>query len=72
MKKYLIVLAVLLAGCESRNVTTSTTTTVINGRNIEIYTIDSCEYIGRVVGSSTDVLTHKGNCKFCEKRNFKK
>ena len=44
----------------------------ISGRldNVEIYEIDSCEYI--VVGHSQSQWgTHKGNCKFCKKRNEK-
>jgi hypothetical protein len=40
----------------------------INRRAIKVYTIDSCEYIGNVVGFKTDILTHKGNCKFCLER----
>ena len=36
--------------------------------NIRLYEIDSCEYIGRYSGNDA-FLTHKGNCKFCEKRN---
>jgi len=32
---------------------------------LKIYTIDSCEYIGKLTGGNSDVLTHKGNCKFC-------
>ncbi len=40
----------------------------INRRAIKVYTIDSCEYIGHVVGFKTDILTHKGNCKFCLER----
>lgn len=40
-------------------------------RNIRIYVIDSCEYIGNVSICSSDFLTHKGNCKFCAERNKK-
>jgi len=36
--------------------------------DLKIYTVDSCEYIGKVVGHNDDVLTHKGNCKFCLQR----
>ncbi len=39
-------------------------------RDLIVYTIDSCEYIGnKLLSSSTAILTHKGNCKFCQKRN---
>lgn len=41
----------------------------INGCNLEIYVIDSCEYIGNVQNAYSDKLTHKGNCKFCKLRN---
>lgn len=36
--------------------------------DIRVFVIDSCEYIGRVYGGSVGILTHKGNCKFCEER----
>lgn len=35
-----------------------------------LFVIDSCEYIGFLSSSSTDLLTHKGNCRFCQKRNL--
>ncbi len=39
-----------------------------NNREIKYYVIDSCEYIGSLAGANTDILTHKGNCKFCLNR----
>lgn len=40
---------------------------------IHIYEFDSCEYIGNLEGTpNTHWLTHKGNCKFCEKRKLTK
>ena len=30
----------------------------------DVIVIDSCEYL-----LGTDVLTHKGNCRFCKERN---
>lgn len=45
--------------------------TTIEGINFEIYVIDSCEYIGNISGTSGDMITHKGNCKFCLNRNKK-
>lgn len=67
----LLLLAATLSSCEQRtvNVDTKNTEFEINGSRLEIYVIDSCEYIGRVYGGSADKLTHKGNCKFCETRN---
>ena len=44
----------------------------IKDQSIEVYVIDSCEYIGIVGSGSRDILTHKGNCKFCEYRRDKK
>ena len=35
---------------------------------VYLYTIDSCEYIGKVNFEYSDYLTHKGNCKFCKQR----
>jgi hypothetical protein len=37
-------------------------------RNMRLYVIDSCEYIGYINAFHSDVLTHKGNCKFCAER----
>lgn len=36
--------------------------------NIYTYELDSCEYIGKIFGSSNDKITHKGNCKYCQQR----
>lgn len=41
------------------------------GLDLQIYVIDSCEYIGResgLYGHYISVLTHKGNCKYCAAR----
>ena len=35
---------------------------------IEIITFDSCEYIAYSIGYQEGILTHKGNCKFCQQR----
>lgn len=41
-----------------------------NGKNeMRVYIIDSCEYIGSMRVNNNDLITHKGNCKFCVKRN---
>lgn len=68
---YLLLLSVIFYGCDDKNVTIEETTIIINGRQMKIHTIDSCEYVGRITGGSADVLTHKGNCKFCTERNKK-
>ena len=36
--------------------------------NQRVYTIDSCEYIKLVYGGSKSYFIHKGNCKYCAKR----
>ena len=30
--------------------------------------IDSCEYVARSIGWDAGLLTHRGNCKFCQQR----
>jgi hypothetical protein len=40
-------------------------------REIRLYVIDSCEYIGYINCFNSDLLTHKGNCKFCLARHAK-
>ena len=76
MKKLMIVIASMcLFGCESKNVTINNrnpdSLPIINGKIINTYIIDSCEYIGSVYGVDSDFLLHKGNCKFCIERNKK-
>lgn len=70
MKKiFIMLLPIIFFGCETKNIEQKQTDFIINGSQLEIYIIDSCEYIGRVKGSNSDKLTHKGNCKFCAERN---
>ena len=81
MKKLITVLSILtLIACnEPANVTHQindigrfTTGETRFYKTISTIVIDSCEYIGYMVGSNSDVLTHKGNCRFCEARRIKK
>ncbi len=67
MKK-LLYLCVVLMGCETANVEVSNTQYQISGRQINLYVIDSCEYLGQVNNMQTDIITHKGNCKYCTER----
>jgi len=62
---------VIFCSCETKNVNIQKTFTTINNRDISIYEIDSCEYIGNVYGGHGDMITHKGNCKFCVERSKK-
>ena len=68
---YTLLVAFLFCGCETKNVEKSNTEYEINGSELQIYVIDSCEYIGLVYGMNSDKLTHKGNCKFCIERSKK-
>lgn len=63
MKKLILMFAVALVSCETKNVTINKTNTEIEGHTIKIYEIDSCEYVGMSVGKNWGLLTHKGNCK---------
>ena len=31
--------------------------------------VDSCQYLGHLGNSSSDFLAHKGNCKYCHRRD---
>jgi len=66
---YVLLVAVIFCGCETKNVTVEKTITKISGRSISVYVIDSCEYIGNVYGGHGDIITHKGDCKFCAERS---
>ena len=67
--KTFLLLTFILYGCETKNVTVEETHAKINGRPISVYVIDGCEYIGDVRGERRDIITHKGNCKFCAVRS---
>lgn len=68
---YVLLVAVIFCGCETRNVEQKQTDFTINGSELKIYIIDSCEYIGKIYGGNTDAFTHKGNCKLCAERSKK-
>lgn len=38
---------------------------------ISVIAIDSCEYVGVIHANNSDILAHKGNCKFCRERREK-
>jgi hypothetical protein len=73
----IVLLLAIFASCsiETKKTTTIGTETdrsfMINNSHVYIYIIDSCEYLGYVNVSNMDILTHKGNCKFCKERNGK-
>jgi hypothetical protein len=68
MKRLLLLLIIGFYGCETRNVEKQNTDFEIDGCNLHLYVIDSCEYLGFVYCGQSDKLTHKGNCKFCTER----
>jgi hypothetical protein len=68
---YTLLVCVIFYGCETKNAAVQKTSTIINGRDINVYEIDSCEYIGNINGGQSDIITHKGNCKFCDERSKK-
>jgi hypothetical protein len=80
-KIYLILIpCIIFASCSEGNIKNSYKEKEVTkefqvGDNIKLesYVIDSCEYIGFIVAkrSNDNYLTHKGNCKFCAKRNQK-
>lgn len=68
MKKWLL-MSVVLYSCIDKNVEVRETEYQINGSRLQIYTIDGCEYFGRINSDNSDFLSHKGNCKFCKARH---
>jgi hypothetical protein len=65
----LIILAIIgLDGCNTRSPIKNETFKVHfidtdrDDCKLDVYTIDGCQYIGHLMGSDHDVLTHKGNC----------
>jgi hypothetical protein len=69
---YALLVVVIFCGCESTSYDKQPTI-YSNGEmsDLKIYVIDSCEYVGKLRGYQSDVLTHKGNCKFCAERSKK-
>jgi len=65
----IVLLVGVLSSCQTSNVEEKNTEIEVNGIDLKIYVIDSCEYIGLVRFRGSDVLTHKGNCKFCYTRH---
>ena len=70
---YVLLVAVIFCGCEGQTSYDKQPTIYSNEQmaDVKIYVIDSCEYIGKLRGLQSDILTHKGNCKFCAERSKK-
>lgn len=63
-----VAFCLILYACEGNVEQKSTPYKLNGGVDVEIVIIDSCEYLLSGVGYS-QMITHKGNCKFCAKRN---
>ena len=72
---YMLLVAVIFCGCDDMNraeerTKVFKTAVEVNGYQISIIEFDSCQYLISGVGNS-QMMTHKGNCKFCEERSKK-
>lgn len=65
---YVLLVAVIFCGCDS-TVSKNKTGERYFGSDIEVLTVDSCEYL--IFAYDTRSITHKGNCKFCVERSKK-
>ena len=66
-----MLLPIIFYGCEGQLSSYDKQPTIYSNEqtsDVKIYVIDSCEYIGKLRGYQSDILTHKGNCKFCAER----
>lgn len=70
MKKIILMLITVIAfvSCET-TVPKSIIGETYEGINVQVHILDSCEYIVAPLGNGT-WGSHKGNCKFCLKRNY--
>lgn len=71
MKLLTISLLLALISCNERNVEGEVTKYKVSTQRItplDLVVIDSCEYF-YFEGYRDSFLTHKGNCKFCTRRN---
>ena len=72
---YVLLVAVIFCGCDDMNRSEERskvfeTAVEVNGYQISIIEFDSCQYLISGVGYS-QMMTHKGNCKFCAERSKK-
>ena len=62
VKIFLVVFtALMMVGCKE-------STQPIELHEMNTYVVDSCEYVGRIIGNPSGILAHKGNCRFCTER----
>lgn len=64
MKKIILLAltALMMVGCAEKS------TQPIEFSDARTYIVDSCEYVGKGIGSLAGTLAHKGNCRFCAER----
>ena len=64
MKKIILLAltALMMVGCVEKS------TQPIELHTLNTYIVDSCEYVGKGIGSYSGILAHKGNCRFCAER----
>jgi hypothetical protein len=72
---YVLLVAVIFCGCDDMNRAEERSKVFkaaveVNGYQISIIEFDSCQYLISGVGYS-QMMTHKGNCKFCTERSKK-
>ena len=72
---YVLLVAVIFGGCNNMNRAEECqkvfkTAVKVNGYQISIIEFDSCQYLISGAGNS-QMMTHKGNCKFCAERSKK-
>jgi hypothetical protein len=67
----IMLIAIIFFGCKKSTIKEDKSITVVGNIDVNIYTMDSCEYIGWIKGTKGDWATHKGNCKFCAERAIK-
>lgn len=73
MKKLILLLVIVLFAADGPQLhRTKILPEQVEGWNVAVFEIDGCEYLGLTSGAAAAwFLTHKGNCKYCEKRNNK-
>lgn len=70
---YVLLVSVIFCGCDVSHMAKERsnllqTSTEVNGYLISIVEFDSCQYLISGQGVS-QMMTHKGNCKFCAERD---
>ena len=70
MKKFILLAltALMIVGCDKRM---QDGTYRNDGSSYRTYIIDSCEYFGLLDWGNANILSHKGNCRFCKERRQK-